>query len=318
MRCRESLAALLAVALLVPARAPAQDSNVLFPVDSIERLLLYPQLEVVSREGSRFEADRTQRVVLQYPDSSVLMVKWATAPRGGEAFNNQPRYEVAAYRLQRLFLDEPDYVVPPTVVRGIPLAWYRTLDAQAGPTFDDGASVLVVLQYWLFNVTQRDVYDRQRLASDSAYARRFANLNLLTYLIRHVDANQGNVLISQDPTRPRMFSVDNGVAFASEKSNRGTEWRDLRTDRLPLAVVERLRRIQREDLDRELGVLAQFEEREGELHLSPAGENLGRNAGVRRREGVLQLGLTAREIDGVHNRLQSLLRRVDRGRIKTF
>ncbi len=37
-------------------------------------------------------------------------------------FNNVPRYDLAAYELQKLFLDPPEYVVPPTALRMVPLA----------------------------------------------------------------------------------------------------------------------------------------------------------------------------------------------------
>jgi hypothetical protein len=298
--------------------AIAQDSNIHFPVDLIEHRLKADPFVVSTREGSRFETDRTQRVILSFADNSAMMVKWARAPIGGEEFNNQPRYEVAAYLLQKMFLDEKDYVVPPTLLRAFPTAWYRQYDAQVKPTFDPAASVVVALQYWLGTVTARDVYDPQRLQSDSAYARHFANMNVLTYLIDHKDSNQGNVLVSENPANPRLFSVDNGVAFASRESNRGTEWRTLRTRRLPHGTVERLRAIQREDLDRVLGVVAQFELREGELVAVEPTDNLNRKRGVRRGREVVQLGLTSAEIQGVHRRLEALLRQVDSGKIATF
>ena len=50
-------------------------------------------------------------------DGTVLGVKWARTPPGGRTLNNQPQYEIAAYRLQKMFLDPPHYVVPPTVMR---------------------------------------------------------------------------------------------------------------------------------------------------------------------------------------------------------
>ena len=306
----------VALACLAPA-AGAQDTNVIFPVDTIEQRLLTQPLQIADSRGSRFEGDRTQRVLLQFADNS-MMVKWAKSAKGGQAFNNQPRYEIAAYELQKLFLDEPDYVVPPTVPRMVPLSWYRELEPAVTPTFDGLDQVLVVLQYWLSNVTPKDVYDPKRLQSDTAYARHFGNLNLLTYLIRQSDANQGNILISQDSARPRMFSVDNGVSFASDPSNRGLEWRDLRADRLPKETIDRLRQTSLEDLERALGVFAEWEIDGNEVAPAPPGANLGKNRGVRRTKERLQLGLTSAEIRAVHGRIQRLLRQVDSGRIKTF
>jgi hypothetical protein len=311
--------ALLAAAILVHAGvAAAQDTNIIYPVPLIEQRLREQPFELQDRQGSRFEGDRTQRVTLMFPDSTLLMVKWARAARGGERFNNVPRYELAAYELQKLFLDEASYVVPPTVARMVPLHWYRTVDARVVPTFDGANSVLVVLQYWLWEVTPEGFFDLERFAADSLYARHLANMNILTYLIRHNDSNQGNFLISKDARNPRLFSVDNGVAFRSAESSRGFEWRELRVDRLPRATVERLRGITRAELERALGVIAQFEVRDGELVPVPPTENLSGGRGIRRRGEQLQIGLTTREIRDVEGRLRRLVRLVDAGRIQTF
>lgn len=316
-RFRPFTVAFAAWALLASA-ATAQDGNILLRVPDIEQRMRAEPFEILDRRDSRFEGDRTQRVLLTFPDSSTMIVKWARSAEGGQTFNNQPRYELAAYELQKLFLDESDLVVPPTVARAFSLDWYRTLDPNARPTFRNASSVLVVLQYWLASVTNKDVFDERRLQDDTAYARHLGNLNVLTYLIRHSDSNLGNVLMSTDSSRPRLFSVDNGVAFDSPQSDRGILWRSIRTRRLPASTVERLRHIRREDLDRALSVVAQFEVRDGEMIAVPPTEPLSRASGVRRRDNVLQLGLTSREISGVETRLRALLKRIDDGNIQTF
>lgn len=314
--CFPILAAALASVGLVPAAA--QDANILLPVDSIERVLRLAPIHLEHRVGSRFEGDRTQRVVLLFEDSTVMMAKWAPAPVGGEAFNNIPRYELAAYELQKLFLDESDYVVPPTVVRAVPLEWYQLYDRSVKPTYSGASSILVVLQYWLYAVNGRDVFEAARLDTDTVYARHFGNLNVLTYLIRHSDSNHGNIMIAEEGLPPRLFSVDNGVAFSSEISDRGTEWRDLRTRRISKNTLDRLRALTRDDLDRALRVVAQFEVRDGQLlqverEAQPAGSR-----GVRRTGELLQLGLSDAEISGVHQRLQRLLRQADSGKLQAF
>ena len=40
-----------------------------------------------------------------------------------------------------------------------------------------------------------------------------ANFNVFTYLVSHNDENEGNYLISGVEDNPRVFSVDNGLAF---------------------------------------------------------------------------------------------------------
>jgi hypothetical protein len=312
-------ARLLVTALLLAAPARAQDIHVLHRVDSLESWLRHRPFEIIDFRGSRGEGDRTQRAAIQFPDSLVILAKWARAAPGGEVFNNVPRYELAAYELQKLFLDEPDHVVPPTVARAVPLDWYREkIDPEAEPTFDDTATVLVVLQYWLNQVTVLAEPDLERFEADPDYARNLGNLNILTFLIRHSDSNVGNFLVSLDGTNPRVFAVDNGVAFGRAESNRGTAWREIRLPALPAATVERLRRITRDDLERALGVLVQYEVRDEALVPVPAGESLRRFDGVRHHGDVIQLGLTSEEITQTWDRLERLLRDVDRGRVRTF
>lgn len=316
MRC-VSAVSLAFIAVLAP-QVSAQDANVLFPVSVIEQRLRDEPLNVVDVRGSRMTNDRTQRVVLGYPDSSTMVVKWAKAAPNGAAFNNEPRYEAAAYELQKLFLEPEDYVVPPTIMRAVPVDWYRAYDPAASPTFSNTRSVVLVVQYWLSMVTPENFWDKDRFAKDTVYARHFANFNLLTHLIRHSDANKGNYLISQSAENPRLFSVDNGVAFRSEISDRGYEWRELRVDRLPHATVERLRQITREDLDNALGVIVHFDIQDGQLvRAEPAG-NLRDGRGVRRTDAAIQFGLTRAEIGDVEGRLRRVLQRVDEGKIEVF
>jgi hypothetical protein len=311
--------AVLLAAPTAPVPLAAQDTNLFFRVAEIERRLRSDEFDFEDRQGSRFAGDRTQRVTLVYaPDSARIRVKWAKAAVGGEVYNNVPRYEVAAYELQKLFLDEPEYVVPPTVLRVFPLAWYHTLDPSAAPTFARAGSVLVALQYWLWNVTSRDVLDLARFDRDVRYARHMANANVLTHLIDHKDANTGNLLISSDSANPRIFVVDNGVAFRSQPSDRGMYWRQLRVPRVPRATVDRLRAISAADLERALGVLAHYEIRDGQLTAAEPTGNLSPRRGVRQSGSQVQLGLTSGEIGDVHRRIQRLIQRVDAGTVQTF
>jgi hypothetical protein len=160
------------------------------------------------------------------------------------------------------------------------------------------------------------VFDEERLARDAAYARRWANANQLTSLTRHSDSNQGNLLNSTETGDPRVYSVDNRVAFQSEASDRGTRWRDLQLDRLPATALTRLRSVTEDELDVKLGVLIQFEIRAGELVRTAPSANVDRDEGVRRRGDVIQLGLTRTEIEALGHRIEKLLEDVDRGRIQ--
>lgn len=315
-----ALLATLLVGLFAGQPVAAQDANVLLPIDSIETLLRVAPFQILASQGTRFgdSRDRTQRVTLSFADSALIAAKWAEAPIGGEAFNNEPRYEMAAYEVQKLFLEPKDYVVPPTIMRSFPLEWYKAHIGKAQPTFSGTTSVLVLLQYWLFNVTADSVWNKDRFARDTAYARHFADLNILTYLIHHNDSNLGNLLISADASNPRVFAVDNGLAFGSQASDRGTKWHNLLIKRLPKATVARLRTIKQADLDRLL-VLAQFQiGADDALMPVPATAPDNRNGGVTRQHDVIQFGLTAREVNGLQHRLQKLLKDVDAGKITVF
>ncbi len=312
-----------AVIAAVPTASRAQDANFLMPIEEIEDILKTGDFDIIDIKPSLgLPGERTQRATVQ-AGGRVLQIKYAPSLEGADEFNNRPRYELGAYVVQMLFLGPPEYVVPPTVVRAFPIDVVEaTLDKVPGDnlppperTFDEWPMTLVALQYWMFNVEVPDeLRDRDRLEEDEGYARHLGNFNLLTYLIRHSDSNEGNFLRSADPSNLRVFSVDNGVAFSNEESDRGTYWRDLRLDRYPASSIERLRSYSLEDLYRRLGVLVQFEIRGGNFVEVEPTENLDQGRGVRHDDVRIQLGLTDSEIRNIHRRLTRLLERVDDGR----
>ena len=314
-------AALVVLLFAAPsARAEAQGANVLFPVDSIEQRLSEGSFRVIDRRESRgISGERTSRTALSFSDGLLLVVKWARAPRGGEEFNNSPQYELAAYEVQKLFLGEDDYVVPPTVVRAFPIEEYKALDAgdpDVHPTFRGTRSILAVLQYWLLSVTPENIWDSERYRTDGEYARHLGDFNVLTYLIRHSDSNTGNYLISTNPNAPRVFSVDNGIAFSSRESNRGMEWRRIRVDSVPAETVQRLRSLTREDVTRALETVAEFRVLpDSTLERVAPTPSFDGGRGVRRSGDRIQLGLTHSEIGALWRRIGQLLRLVDTGRI---
>ena len=315
---RSPMAALL---LAVATTVAAQDVNIPRPADEIERELATAPFVITAAEISRPKAkgDITLKAEVSFDGAPSYRVKLRRAEPGAEDFNNRPRYDLAAYELQKLFLDPADYVVPPTALRMMPLAELRPQSPEAKPTFKGSDDVLVVLQYWLNEVKViADVYDPERFAADSQYARHIGQLNVLTFLIEHGDSNVGNFLISRAETGPRVFSIDNGVAFEFNESDRGQLWMKMRVDRLPADTVQRLRRITLEELHRRLGVLAQWQLQDGRWVAMAPGENLAPARGVRKEDGIVQLGLRAADIDQVGRQLGRLLKQVDGGQIATF
>ena len=144
-----------------------------------------------------------------------LSFKWKVAPRGDlDNFNNSPRRELAAYQIQKLFLEPEDYVVPFSVVSCAPLDRYSKLMGPAKPTVEGTNCVLGNGSVWLQDVTIPAVlYEESRFLKEPNYAYFLSNLNLLTYLIAHRDAREGNFLVSKDENRRQAFSIDNGESL---------------------------------------------------------------------------------------------------------
>lgn len=304
--------------LLAATPTQGQDVNITQPVADLERLLQAEPLVIAHAEISRPKAkgDITLRADVSFGGAPPLRVKLRKAEPGAQDFNNVPRYDLAAYELQKLFLDPPEYVVPPTALRFVPLADFAKYSPGVQPTFEPAAQVLAVVQYWLSDITVvADVYDAERFASDATYARHIGQLNVLTHLVQHRDSNLGNFLIGRAESGARVFSIDHGVAFASEDSDRGELWKDMRVTRLPADTVARLRAITPEVLEARLGVLAQWHLQDGAWTPVPPGPNISPRRGVRKEGEQLQMGLTKLEIHTIQRLLGRLLERVDRGEI---
>lgn len=317
---------LLLSCLCLSSAAMGQDSNFEYSVAEIERIFRSGAFEIhemadLQRAGTGAPGSnlyRAKKATLLLDGNRLMKAKWKTAPAGGEAFNNQPRYEIAAYELQKLFLEPEEYVVPPTVLASLPVRQYQVIDKKVVPTLYGTRGVIYMMQYWLNNVSQDNIYDESRFESDPKYARHLGNMNILSYLIKHMDSNIGNFLISTDPENPRVFAVDNGVSFGSEASSRGTKWQKLRVRRLPETTIERLRAVSLADLEKTLGVVAQFSLVRGLFFSVDPTPNLKKSIGLRLEENLIQFGLTDKEIEAVYRRLSKLLRDVDDGKIQTF
>src|SRR5438132_5592777 len=116
-------------------------ANFLAPVPVIEQQLTSEPFEIMSIRGARFTKDKTERGTIMFADSTTMTVKIKPAGAGADEFNNRPRYELAAYQLQKLFLDTAEYVVPPTVLRGVPLETFKRFDPGAHGTFGKTSAV---------------------------------------------------------------------------------------------------------------------------------------------------------------------------------
>ena len=303
--------------------AAAQDRNITLPVADLERMLGSEPMQIVNAEISRPKlqgaVDITLKADVSFSGQPPIRLKVRKAERGAEVFNNVPRYDLAAYELQKLLMDAEEYVVPPTALRMLPIAVMRPYSSALRATFPGSDDVLCVVQYWLQDVAvPADVLFPARFESDALYARHIGQLNVFTYLINHRDSNLGNFMISAVPEGARVFSIDHGVAFASEPSDRGELWKSMRVKRLPADTVARLRKLTEADLESRLSVLAQWKLENGHYVAVSPGANLAPRFGVRRDEGVVQMGLSNSEIGAVWSRARKLLRMIDDGDIATY
>lgn len=291
------------------------------PPDQVYELLTTGTPEIRESHGAGGGTTGAMKFLVYFPEADVEMeVKWKDVPKDLDGFNNSPRKELAAYAIQRIFLDPEDYVVPTTAVRCALLERYRERVGPASPTIDGTTCVLGILSIWMHDVTVPEVlYDEQRFLSDPQYAYFMSNLNLFTYLVDHRDGRSGNFLASKDDSARQVFAVDNGISFGSWIFNYFVpNWTKLRVAAVRKESIDRLRQIRREDLDF-LAVVAQLEvDEDGVLRSAPPRAPFDPDDGAVARAGSVQFGLRTGEIDGVFERIQVLIEAVDEGRVPTF
>jgi hypothetical protein len=264
-------------------------------------------------------------IALDFKWKEMIPPRWVDvlpfAPGMLDGVNNAPRKEIAAWKIQQIFLDEEDYVVPPSFAACAPLEQARKANPDARPTLEGSPCTLGLLSLWLLDVTLPDpLFDEERFRRDSVYAYYLANFNLLTYLVKHHDGRVGNFLVSKNDARRIVFAIDNGVSLGGPWYNWFVpNWNDLRVPALRKESVDRLRKVRYEDLEALLGVVAEMRPNEdGILVPVEPGPNLNDDRGVRYEKGTLQFGLTENEIEDVWERIEDLIEDVDDDDIPVF
>lgn len=289
-----------------------------------EHLIQYADYEVLSLEPAGAGTTRPEKVELLFPATGDrFSVKGKVAPSTLDGFNNSPRKEIAAWKLQTLFLDPVDFTVPSTAMRCAPLAkWNERHDGDV-PTIPGTKCMLWEAAIWMENVTVPEtLYEEERFLNDVAYAYPLANFNIFAYLINLRDNRKGNVLTSKDENNRRVFAIDNGVAFGTIWYNwfypPTYAWRQIRVPALPRKSVDRLRKLQRADLNF-LMVVSQLEvDSEGILQNVEPGPVIDPEDGATLDGTTVQFGLTEEEVDAIWERIECLINRVDAGKIELF
>ncbi|MGD8432545.1 MAG: hypothetical protein PVI73_00360, partial [Syntrophobacterales bacterium] len=275
------------------------------------------------------EVERTARgttgalILINHDTVSGKDIKWKfkkNVPGWVDSFNTSPRKEIAAYNVQKFFLDPEDYVVPTALPVCISRDRFMKRGGYAAATLEGTDCVLGLASIWMKDVTVPDtLYDESRFLKDPTYAYFMSNFNLLTYLIQHRDNRVGQFLVSKDDKRRQVFSIDNGISFGFWPYNFFIQqWEDIHVPALRKNSIERLRKIQRQDLNF-LAVIVQFElDQNGVLQPKPVGKNLDPKVGAKYKDGILQYGLSKAEIDALWDRIQHVIAEVDAGNIQVF
>jgi hypothetical protein len=301
--------------------SPTAGNNWPLPPVAAERLFARAPMRLVAAEHTpQGVAGAFKGSAVFAGNSRPLSVKWKpVAIDDLDNWNNNPRKEIAVYRVQRWFLDPQDYVVPTTTMRCLPLDTYRRQDPNARATIPGTACVLGMVSLWMQHVTVPDaLYEPDRFATDANYAYHLSNFNVLAYLVEHRDARSGNVLVADDGDR-HVFAIDNGISFGGLIYNfLVTNWDTIRVPAIRRDTVERLRRLDPRELQSLHTVMELRADRHGILQPVTPGATMDPDQGVRVGGGRVQLGLTSAEIDAVALRITALVARVDRGELPVF
>jgi hypothetical protein len=285
----------------------------------IEALLRAPDLEIEHGEQTASGRQNARLLTLVANDAGQrtrFRAKWRALSTAHGL--NDPRKEIIAYEVQKLFLPPEDFVVPPAVTYCLDLdAYKRRVDARAAETFPRTHCVFGTLSYWLENAkTSGTVLDREQFKLDPLYRRTLADTNLLLFLTSNGDTHQDQFVSVMGQGGRRVYFVDFTISLSTYRNptlSFDEDWSNLHVPLVP-ANLERLRRLSNAELER-LTVVEQYER---------TGNRLFRREPTRSSEphpdvGLwwsheqLRIGMTAKELDLVRERSSELLRRVDSG-----
>lgn len=302
-------------------------------VSEVEGWLRDPNLAILGVSSTPGGMQGAKVFTLAVPRGTTRVVfraKWRSYASGG--LINDPRKELGAYAVQKLFLEPHQAVVPPTTGRCFDLPKYKKqVERSATATFEGTSCVFGVLSYWLENVKDveaaeeagildsQSLYDEDLFEHNPTYRRSVADVNLLSYLVRHGDAHGKQFLLTTD-TRHRAYTVDNSIAFESIKNVMllfREDWSQIQVPALARESIYRLASLKRADLDA-LTVVEQYENRGGQLVPVAVTPEVGADAGVRWVGQQLKVGLTATELGGVWTRTREIVQRVRKRELRTF
>lgn len=304
--------------------------------EDVEAMMRAPDLAILSSQETPAGRQRARilTVVAQTDQGPVrFRAKWRALSTSHGL--NDPRKDLAAYAFQKLFLGPEEYVVPPTVGHCFDITDYRIrMNPKERASFPSVSCVYGTLSYWLEDA--KDVadaekagwlggsrlFDPQRFDQSTTYRRTIADVNLLDHIVGNGDTHPGQFVFTAAGTDPRVYCVDFTISFSPYRSPRlgpPDDWSLLHVPALPRESIDRLRRLQRSDVER-LAVIEQYEIRKGQLvSTRPSAPAADLDAGLRwTTRGQLQAGLRTKEIAYAWDRIVRLRDALDRGDITVF
>jgi hypothetical protein len=312
----------LAASVWLATQAAAGDvpRNWPLPPADLENRFWDQDFKINEVKGAGGGVTGASRLKIEYPDGKVVKVKWKAVPHSkADGWNNSPRKEIAVYVMQRFVVDMNDFMIPTVAPHCLTMEEYKAIEPDAKPSFKGINCVLGLIAIWMEDLEAPwPFFEEELFKKDPRYARFLSDMNVVLYLVEHRDGRQGNLLRSTDLSDPRVYAVDNGIAFDTFPWNMLVpNWNEIRVPWLAKETVERLRKIDDDELETALGVVAEMEtDSSGGLRLVTPTNNLNPKEGVRRTDRRIQFGLTVDEIEDVEERLEQLLADVDSGKIK--
>jgi len=301
----------------------------------VESWLADPDLEVIGSADPPTGIQGAQVLTLRVGRLMPIVFRAKWRAHSTTTTRNSPRRELAAYAVQKLFLEPDEYVVPPSAPHCFPLEAYREkVSRTARATFPDKAPcVYGILSYWLedvqsladaadegwFHGQYHHAFDPQLFAQNSDYRDSISRVNLVTHIIGHADSHAKNFVITEDSSAPLVYSVDNSLSLGLKKNSRldrRHDWSRLIVPELPRGPVQRLRE-HADQLD-QLAAVAALEPR-GDRMVAVKPRSVEPSArGLEWMDGQLRVGLTAAEIGDLKVRAALLLQRVERGEVALY
>ncbi len=295
-------------------------------VEEVESLLRASDLEILEatmtpggQQGARLLSLRSGDVVFR--------AKWRARDEKATLLSHlsNSRRTAVSYAVQKLFLDDDQIVIPPTVGYCFPLSHYKKrVDREAKVSITDPACVFGYLSYWLPDVeTAKEaevseekglfgtgyLYSEERFGRERHYASKLARMNALTFIVEHGDPHGEQFLVQFEPFH--VWSVDHSVSMTSVKNPLSyfeEDWSNLIVPSFPRELAEKLRSITAEDISKlaTIETYARVDDR-----LVPRAY----------RKGMSKLqpwGATAKERELLESKLRELVTRLDDGSLGVF